>query len=124
MQEYPRPRLLAMVPANTRRLPNAVLMLVQRLRRWPNIEPVLGKYIVLLTMSLGRGVGWGGDIWPHFFLIDDFFVITRFVNDILIIVQKCTKRQGRSIHLPSFKPELINIFFLFDGGLRMLTTES
>ena len=27
----------------TRHLPDAVLMLGQRLRRWPNIEPTMGK---------------------------------------------------------------------------------
>ena len=31
------------VPANTKYWPNAGLMLVHRLRRWPNIKPPLGE---------------------------------------------------------------------------------
>ena len=34
-------------PANTRYWPNVVVMLDQRSRRWPNITPTLGQYIVL-----------------------------------------------------------------------------
>ena len=33
-------------PANTRLLPNAVLMLGHRLRRWPNINTALGNCLV------------------------------------------------------------------------------
>ena len=32
--------------ANTRNWPNIGSMLVQRLRRWPNIEPILGEFRV------------------------------------------------------------------------------
>ena len=35
-------------PANTRHLPNAVSMLVHRLRRWPNIKTAWGECLVLL----------------------------------------------------------------------------
>ena len=35
------------VPANTRHLPNAGLMLAQRRRRWANIKAALGKCLVL-----------------------------------------------------------------------------
>ena len=31
--------------AKTRRLPNAGLMLGQRLRRWPNVKPTFGQYL-------------------------------------------------------------------------------
>ena len=34
------------VPANAKRCPNAVLMLGQRLRRWPNIKTTLGQRIM------------------------------------------------------------------------------
>ena len=34
-------------PENTGRLPNADLMLCQRLRRWPNIKSALGRRPVL-----------------------------------------------------------------------------
>ena len=35
------------LPANTRRLPNAGLMLAHRLRRWANISPALDERVVL-----------------------------------------------------------------------------
>ena len=39
------------VPTNTLRLPNAGLMLGQRLRRWPNIKPTLSE-VPRLPMGL------------------------------------------------------------------------
>ena len=35
-------------PANTKRRPNAGLMLGHRRRRWPNIKPALGHFLVLI----------------------------------------------------------------------------
>ena len=35
-------------PVNTKRWPNAGSMLVQRRRRWTNIEPALGQRLVFL----------------------------------------------------------------------------
>ena len=41
--------------ANTRRRPNAGLMLAHRLRRWANISPALGQRLVLLGILGGGG---------------------------------------------------------------------
>ena len=48
-------------PANTRRLPNAGLMLAQRLRRWPNIKPALGEYIVSVGLEHNAAMYWPND---------------------------------------------------------------
>ena len=51
-------------PANTRPRPNVGPMLVHRLRRWPNIGPTLGRYLVFaglvnmgLSLQLFRSAG-------------------------------------------------------------------
>ena len=41
-----------MFPENTRRLSNAVLMLVHRLRRWPNINTASDKRLVCAGLGL------------------------------------------------------------------------
>ena len=41
-------------PANTRRSPDAGLMLVHRLRRWPNIKPASGERFVIAGYDLLR----------------------------------------------------------------------
>ena len=38
------------LPANMRPSPNAGLMLAQRLRRWPSINPVLGERLVFVEL--------------------------------------------------------------------------
>ena len=45
---------------NTRRWPNAVLMLAQRLWRWCNIKPALGQRFVLFETAQGgsRHLAW------------------------------------------------------------------
>ena len=39
------------VPANTGRIANAGLMLVHRLRRWPNIKPALAQRLVFVGVG-------------------------------------------------------------------------
>ena len=47
-------------PANKGRSLNGVLMLGQRLRRWPNIKTSLGQYLIFL--------GWLNDVQSTWFV--------------------------------------------------------
>ena len=44
---------LCLFPANATHISNVGLMLAQRRRRWPNIEPILGECLVLAGLVAG-----------------------------------------------------------------------
>ena len=50
--------MVTTIPANTRRLANAALMLVQRLKRWTSIKAALAKRLVLDGMSVWNILTW------------------------------------------------------------------
>ena len=52
-----RNRIARLDTTPTRHSPNTVLMLGQRLRRWPNIEPTLEKCTMFARMYFCRGTG-------------------------------------------------------------------
>ena len=56
------------LPANTRRLPNAGLMLGHRLRRWPNIKPEFGDRLVFSGLAP----------WPAGGIIDQLLLVAGF----------------------------------------------
>ena len=50
-QQYNNIDLTAVIPANTSRWPNVVLMLAHRVIRWPNINPTLGQRLVFAGIT-------------------------------------------------------------------------
>ena len=68
----------------TRHSPNAVLMLAQRLRRWPNIEPTLEK----CTMFEGKSSCMSIQVWVSPFRNPHSNTVSLFAN------QRPAKSQG------------------------------
>ena len=44
--------MLGSIPVNNSHCPKAGLMLFHRLRRWPNITPALGQFLVFIGLGL------------------------------------------------------------------------